>query len=477
MPKVINQNLENDIKFVLDYFIEPKEYTQWVDKLRTQYLKNVEVPGFRKGMAPKDLVMKQINGAALTDTIFRETLDKFGGEAVVKMQEELLKIKRVGLTHTYGIDPEKTKEVDGGFLIVLSVELLPEVDLSKIADLNYNKATEKDLNSRLNLKDYLAKEKAGYIASHNSFESDDIKSVDGSQVIVDMTGTIEDKNDDRLAAENMAVIIGSGNFLPGFEKGITGVKKGEKKTFDVNFPLDYFEQSLAGIQAKFIVNVIDVKKPKYTTFAEIAETSKPEQHHGHNHPNFETEAEFDAFVTDFYNSETQKMVNDLNQRNIITALVDQVPNFPLPEDKIGSEVDRIVGVLTEDSIKTKSSLTQVFGKTDLPGSDKNVKNDDEVKSLVKDYVTKEFKLAAVWNFIYEIKIDEKITSETLDSASAEVAKNPQGYGIHPEAGKDEIRDNTFAMLKKQLAANWLFTQVAGEKEDVKDLESKPKKTK
>lgn len=477
MPKVISKNLENDIKFVLNYFIEPKEYGDWVNKLRTQYLKNVEVPGFRKGMAPQELVMKQINPAALSDTIFRETLDKFGGEAILEMQKELAIINRVGLAQTYGIDPEGTKEKDNGFLIVLSVELLPEVDLTSIENLKYDKSTDKDLTGRLSVKDYIDKEKKGYILSHNHFVSTDEASIEGFQVIINMTGTVDGKDDSRLVAENMAATIGAGNFLPEFEKGITEVVKGDDKSFEVNFPIDYFEQSLAGVNAVFNVHIVDVKKPDYHTFDEIVQNTSSEHHHGRNHPNFSSEAEFVAFVTDYYNSETQKMVLDLNQRNIIKAVVDQIPDFALPTEKIDTETDRIFGVLREDSLRAKISIAQAFAKTDLPGSDKKVKNDDDVRTLIHEYVKKEFKLAAVWNYIYEIKVTEKISNETLTSASLEVAKNPQAYGIHPEAGQEEIRDNTFAMLKKQLAANWLFKEVGSEKEEVKDLESKPKKAK
>ncbi|MBC7472155.1 MAG: FKBP-type peptidyl-prolyl cis-trans isomerase [candidate division SR1 bacterium] len=475
MPKVLSKNLENDIKFILNYFIEPKEYSDWVNKIRTQYLKNVEVPGFRKGMAPQDLVMKQINPAALSDTIFRETLDKFGGEAILEMQKELAIINRVGLSQTYGIDPENTKESDDGFLIVLSVELLPEVDLTKIENLKYDKVTDKDLLGRLSLQDYIEKEKKGYILSHNHFVSIEENSVEGFQVIINMTGTIDGKEDSRLTAENMAATIGVGNFLPEFEKGITGVKKGDNKSFEVIFPIDYFEQSLAGLDAIFNVHILDVKKPDYHTFDEIVQNTSSDHHQGHNHPNFTSEAEFDAFITDYYRSETQKMVSELNQRNIIKAVVDQIPSFALPTEKIDTETDRIFGVLSEDSLRAKISVAQAFGKTDLPGSDKKVKNDDEVRTLIYEYVQKEFKLAAVWNYIYEMKVTEKISNETLTSASLEIAKNPQAYGIHVDAGQEEIRDNTFAMLKKQLAANWLFNEIGSEKEVVKDLDSKPKK--
>ncbi|NJK70820.1 MAG: hypothetical protein HC932_00915 [Thermales bacterium] len=57
-----------------------------------------------------------------------------------------------------------------------------------------------------------------------------------------MTGKIDEKNDDRLTAKKMKGVIGLGNFLPDFEKGISGMKQGEIKTFMVKFPNNYLNQ-------------------------------------------------------------------------------------------------------------------------------------------------------------------------------------------------------------------------------------------
>jgi trigger factor len=462
MPKILHQGFENDIKYTLDYYVEPKEYQDWTTKIKNQYLKSLEVPGFRKGHAPEELVMKQISPQALGQTIMQETMDKFGNEAIGIMQNELEKTKRIVLTQTYSINPEKTKEQEGGYLISLFVEVLPEVDLSKLSSIKYTKATEKDLAQRMSLKDYVAKEKSGYIANHTEYEKTDEKALEMYQVVLDMSGKVDGKEEPKLSADGMIATIGGGSFLPDFEKGIKHIKAGEKKSFPVEFPINYFDPELAGKTAEFSVEAKEVKKPKFLTLEEVFESESPEDHHGHNHPQFKTEKDFEDYVAKFYTQDTERMIEEINQQRIIKEMVETTSNFTLPDDKIEAEAERIYSVIEEDSIRTQKSIVDIFKQTDLPGHDDKLKGNDDVRAKIHDYVVKEFKLATIWNVIYEKEITDKVTSEILEQANSEVAKNPQGYGLNPELKEEELKENVFALLKKQRSAQWLFAQVEGE---------------
>jgi FKBP-type peptidyl-prolyl cis-trans isomerase (trigger factor) len=461
MPKIQHQGFETDIKYVLDYYIEPKEYQDWTQKIKDQYYKSIEVPGFRKGKAPESMVLKQVNPQALAQSVIQETLDKFGNEGITIMQTELKNLNRIPLVQTYSMNPEKTKEVDGGYLLSLFVEVLPDVDLEKAANISYEKATEKDLKERMNLADYIKKEKNGYIANHTKYESTDEKADDMYQVVVDMSGTVGGNPEPKLEAKEMLATIGSGTFLPDFEKGIRGLKKDETRSFDVEFPINYFDNELAGKKAVFTVVTKEVKKPISLSFEDVVKDQNPEDHHGHNHPSFTTEKEFDAYVTDFYNQDTERMIREINQQRIIKAAVEQVPAFSLPDDKIDAETKRILGVLEEDAIRTKKSVVEVFSLTDLPGHDAVLKSDDDVRAKIHDYVSKEFKLASIWNVIYEREITDKVTGPILDQATEQVSQNPQAFGLDPNLKGEELKENVFALLKKQRSAQWLFDKVEG----------------
>ncbi len=463
MPKIQHQGYETEIKYVLDYFIEPTEYTAWVAKVRDQFLKSVEVQGFRKGKAPEAIVLKQVNTEALNRSIYQETLDKYTNEAVEIIQKELTTSKRTPLVQTFALDFEKTKEVDGGFLIAISVELLPEIDLSKVKDITFKKAEEKELKDRITLSDYIQKEKTGYIANHTVYEVTDEKAKEMYQVVLDMTGVVDGAKEPKLDATDMIATIGGGSFLPDFEKGINGVKKGEEKSFDVEFPLNYFEPDLAGKQAVFSINVKEVRKPKFLTFDEIVANQSPEDHHGHNHPTFTTEKEFDEYVTNFYNDETIRMITDRTQKNVIKSLVDTIPAFPLPQEKIDAETNRIYSVIEQDALQSKKSISDVFAQTDLPGSKEKNSSNDDVRKKIAEYVSSEFKLAAIWNVIYESHVNQKVSADMLDQATKEVSYNPSAYGLDPEMNEQDLKENVFALLKKQAAAKWLYKEVGLEK--------------
>jgi trigger factor len=459
MPKIQHQGYDSQIKYVLDYFIEPTEYTTWVAKVRDQFLKSVEVQGFRKGKAPEAIVLKQVNTDALNNSIYQETLDKYTTEAVEIIQKQLTSDKRTPLIQTFAIDFDRTKEQEGGFLIAISVELLPEIDLSNVKDLKFAKAVEKDLADRISLSDYIEKEKTGYIANHTTYEPTEDKAEKMYQVVLDMTGEVDGEKEPKLDATDMIATIGGGSFLPDFEKGIKGVKKGEAKSFDVEFPLNYFEPGLAGKKAVFSINVKEVRSPKFLKFEDIVTNQKPEDHHGHNHPSFTTEKEFDEYVTNFYTDETNRMITDRTQKNVIKSLVDGIPSFPLPQDKIDAETNRIYSVIEQDALQTKKSIADVFAQTDLPGSKEKTSKNEDVRKKITDYVTSEFKLAAIWNVIYEQQVNQKISAEMLDQATKEVGYNPSAYGLDPEMNEQDLKENVFALLKKQAASKWLYNEV------------------
>jgi trigger factor len=455
MASILSSNLTSDIRFSLQYKVEKQEYDSWKTKLQQQYYKNVEVPGFRKGHVPEHIIQKNINQAALSDTIFRETLDKYGNEAIRIVQEEVEKLGRHALNQTFMIDPTNTGEKEDGFLIDVSVELLPEVDLSTIKNIPIPKQTEKDIEGRPSFEEFLKKEKMSFVSSHTSYVDTDEAAKVGFEIYLNMQGTVDGQTRDGLNGEHVQVVLGSGNFLPDFEKGLDEVKTGDVKSFPVTFPQDYFEPSLGGKTAEFTVTIESVKKPKYSTFAEVMENH---HEHDHNHENFQTESEFDAYVRSYYDSETKRILENLKQRTIIREVVNHVPDFTLPVDRIDTETDRIFTVLSEDALKTKSSIVEIFAKTDLPGHDAKVVNDEDVKKQLKDYVTKEFKLSSIWNFIYEKHVENKVTEETLDGAVREISKNPGAYGLSSDLSPEDMRDNVFSLLKKQLSAQWLTSQ-------------------
>ena len=83
---------------------------------------------------------------------------------------------------------------------------------------------------------------------------------DGDQVLMNFIGRIDEAFDGG-AAEGMELVLGSGQFIPGFEEQLIGTKSNEKKTVNVDFPADYGAENLAGKAAEFDVDVSEVRAP------------------------------------------------------------------------------------------------------------------------------------------------------------------------------------------------------------------------
>src|SRR3546814_8378867 len=82
---------------------------------------------------------------------------------------------------------------------------------------------------------------------------------DGDQVVMDFVGKVDGEAFEGGTGEGMAVVIGSGNLIPGFEDQLVGVKAGKEKTIEVTFPEDYNAENLKGKAATFDLKITEVK--------------------------------------------------------------------------------------------------------------------------------------------------------------------------------------------------------------------------
>jgi trigger factor len=90
------------------------------------------------------------------------------------------------------------------------------------------------------------------------------KSADGDQVVIDFVGRVDGTEFEGGKAEGAPLVLGSGQFIPGFEEQLSGLKAGDAKTITVTFPADYPAENLKGKQAEFDVTVQAVKVPGET---------------------------------------------------------------------------------------------------------------------------------------------------------------------------------------------------------------------
>lgn len=206
---------------------------------------NVKVPGFRPGKAPFNLVEKQIDQAVLQSEFVEQAVNQLYARAVE--QENLRPVAPPTIAITKFV-PFSTLEFSA------EVEAVGEIKLAdyKKIKLAFTEpdVTDEDVAEVLeNLRQRGAqKSSVGRAAK------------DGDEVTIDFKGTDAKSNEpiDGAAGKDYPLVLGSGNFIPGFEAELKGLKKGATKEFIITFPKDYGVKGLQNRKAKFEVTVKDV---------------------------------------------------------------------------------------------------------------------------------------------------------------------------------------------------------------------------
>lgn len=206
----------------------------------------VRMPGFRPGKVPVNLVRKmhgeQLHAQSINDTI-RESVDG------LMRQKELRPAMQPRIDLAQGYEQGKDAQLS------VELEILPKVEAPSTDGLKLEKLV-------VPVSDAAVDEALGNIAVQSKSYKDAPKSrkaAKGDQLIIDFTGRVDGVEFEGGKAEGAALVIGSGQFIPGFEEQLTGVKTGDTKTITVTFPDDYPAENLKGKQAEFDITVTQVK--------------------------------------------------------------------------------------------------------------------------------------------------------------------------------------------------------------------------
>lgn len=225
----------------------PAETVETEVNNRLNSIKNtVKMDGFRPGKVPLKVVKQKYSGTVLQEVAgelmqssFRDALTQENlnpaGEPVIHAEELIL-----GQVMEY----------------TATFEVYPEVELAPVADLAIEKVDASVADGDVdNMIDILRKQKMDWAEV-------DRASADGDRISIDFVGTVDGEKFDGGSANDMPMVLGAGQMIPGFEEKLTGLKASDETTFKVPFPEDYAAKELAGKEAEFAVTVKKVEEPK-----------------------------------------------------------------------------------------------------------------------------------------------------------------------------------------------------------------------
>lgn len=230
----------------LKVIVTPDELQSAKAAVLTEAKKGLKVAGFRPGQAPDAMVERQLDPAKFQMDVVEKILAATFTEAVQGHNLRTLAQPKVDIQKFVPFD-----ELE----YTATVAILPEIslDYSKLK-VKYDAPTLDEAEVAVALSNLQQQ-----AAERTTVER---PAKDGDEVRIDFEGTLAGELVEGAAAQNSMVVLGSGRMIPGFEEALTGLKKGDKKTFDVTFPKDYHATDLAGKKVTFDITLHEVREIK-----------------------------------------------------------------------------------------------------------------------------------------------------------------------------------------------------------------------
>lgn len=367
----MNYNVEKKKDGIYDVTINLDD-KEWNEALNSAYEKNkgkFNIPGFRKGHAPRNIIEKTYGAGAFIN----EAIDEVYYKAYTQVLREHEEIRPIDAPRL------EIKSIDEkGIEIVLSIPCVPDFTLAPYKGLTFKKEkvkiTAKDVDEEIK-KELLR-------ASRLVETKKPVK--DGDFVTLDFDGYIDDKQFDGGKAENYQLQVGSKTFIDNFEDQLIGMNIGDKKDVIVTFPSEYHEKSLAGKPATFKVEIKNIRERQMPELNEEFVKNSTE---------FET---VEAYKKDV-KAKLTKQANDRAELELENDILDKViddtelvPPTVMVEEEFNRQLNgmemqmKYQGITIDDYAKYIGKTTDEFKDEIKKNCARNVKGRLVLEKLLRD---------------------------------------------------------------------------------------------
>ncbi len=304
--------------------VEWKGWKKYIDQAVSDISKEMKVPGFRAGKAPRDIVEKKVGANVVLEEAaqkaiqgtYPEVLDREKIEAIGQPKAEILKIAE-------GNEFE--------YKVVTAV--VPEAEIKDWRD-KIKKVNKEYKDKKVEVKDEdVEKELAQIAQSRVQLVPVEREAKDGDNVLIDFQVKRQGVPIEGGTSKNHPLLLGKGVFIPGFEENVIGMKAGEEKEFELTFPKEYHDKSLAGNPASFSVklNVVQERKTPEISDAFAKSLGK-----------FENLEDFRKNLREGLAKDKKNELEEKKRAGYVEKLVESI-KAELPEVLVHEELHRMIG--------------------------------------------------------------------------------------------------------------------------------------
>ncbi len=413
--KLENTKNANEVK--LEITVEAEKFDAAIKKVYFKSAKYFNIPGFRKGKAPMQIVEKYYGKEIFYEDAFNEVAEEALEEAVKENNIEVVSRPDIDVKQI-----EKGKDL----IFVATMQTKPEAELGKykgieIKKIEYN-VTDEDIEHEL-----------GHMQEHNSrlVSIDDRAVESGDIATIDFEGFVDGVAFEGGKAEGHDLEIGSNTFIPGFEDQVIGMKIDEEKDIVVTFPEEYFSKELAGKEATFKVKVHEIKKK---------ELPKLDDEFAKDVSEFDTLKELKADIKAKKEKQNEERAKYETQEAVVKALCEDL-KVEIPTGMIELEVENMLKDIEQrlsyQGLKLEQYL-QMMGKTEAD-------------------IKKEYEPQAIEGIKSRLALEAVIKAEKIEATDSEVEEKMK------EMAKNYGKENDEEFLKNENVKNYIKQGIASEK--------------
>ncbi|RPF55451.1 trigger factor [Aquisalibacillus elongatus] len=374
---------------VLTFEVDTDEFDQALDQAFKKVVKDVQIPGFRKGKVPRNIFEKRFGVEAL----YQDAVDIVLPDAYMKAVEES------GITPVAQPDVDIEQIEQGKPLIfTATVAVKPEVELGEYRGLEVEEkdtsVTDEEVEEEL--KNQQEKQAELVVKEDGGIEN-------GDTVVMDFEGFKDGEPFEGGSAENHSLEIGSGQFIPGFEEQLVGKKAGEETEVVVTFPEDYQAEDLAGQEATFKVKIHDIKTK------ELPELDDE----------FAKDVDEEVETLDELRQKTRERLEeekandaDVEKRDSLVNQASDNAEVDIPQAMVDSELDRMVQEF-EQRLQMQGLTLDMYAQ--FTGQDENA-----LKEQMKDDAEKRVRTNLTLEAISEVE-NLEITEEDIEKELEQLA--------------------------------------------------------
>jgi trigger factor len=375
-------------------------WTDWgkhLDQAAEEVSKDLKIPGFRPGKAPRNIVEQKVGKGALLNAAAEKAVQKAYTDFVVAEKLEVIGQPEITI--------EKLEE-NKDFIFKAKVAVMPETKLHEKYKKAIKKVNVEQKEKKVELSDdeielemeKLANSRVKLVTVRRAAKTND-------SVEIDFTVLVGGVPIEGGTSKNHPLIIGRGVFIPGFEENIIGMQEGEEKEFELNFPADYHKKDLAGKPATFKVKMNLVQERQVPELNDEFAKSLG---------NFENLEALKKNIREGLLEEREAKIKEQHRNDFIEKIIEN-SEIELPEILTHSEIHQMMHEFEQNLAPMGMSLDQYLEK---------LKKDR--KELEKDWEPMAEKRVKSALLLKEIAKQEEIAAETAE-IEAEMNKTMQYY--------------------------------------------------